>query len=145
MVHAPCTDVNTLFYAAGDTSCVDETWIRIRDEIARRPGQKGREATWLAEKIGGTIQQVNNWKDRGVPSKALPDIAAALGWSVDTVLGNEPPPADPWPFESVPRARFDKLTERQKGMLERDMLDALERIEAASSAPSEKRLVGGRQ
>lgn len=45
-----------------------------------------------------------------------------------------------WPFEDVERERFERLTERQKGRVERAMLLELDAIEAEQSG---KRAAGG--
>jgi SOS-response transcriptional repressor LexA len=62
---------------------MDATWTRIEEELARR----GRGWQWLADQMGMKIQRVQNWKTRGVPKGAYPDLAAALGKTMDWVAG----------------------------------------------------------
>lgn len=115
---------------------VDETWARIRDEIAKRDDGRGRETVWLAQRLQVRIQRIQNWKTRGVPSSALVDIAAALGWSVNQVLGLADPPTR-WPFETIRPDDMAKLTPRQAAMVEIAVVRELERI-AASGKPQDK-------
>lgn len=98
------------------TTTIDETWARVAAEIASRPLGRGREVTWLAEKLQTSVQRVNNWKARGLPASALPDVAAALGWSINQVLGLAEPPAG-WPFETIEPERFARLTQRQQALI----------------------------
>lgn len=109
----------------------DETWARIAERVAAMPNGKGREVAWLASKTGMTLQRLNNWKTRGVPASSLPAVAQALGWSVNRVLGLPEPQSD-WPFETISRERFQRLTPRQAAMVELAALHELERIEAAA-------------
>lgn len=138
MVHAQLSSVNPSLSAEVETCLMRETWALIERAIAAKPDGKGREVAWLSDKLGCTIQRVNNWKARGVPTSALQDIADALGWSVDALHGRADPPSDPWPFETVPRERFDALSERQKGALEMVMLETISELEAAASSASRK-------
>lgn len=108
----------------------DETWLRIKAAISRMPNGSGREATWLAERLQTTVQRVNNWKKRGVPDSSLVDIASALGWSVNQVLGLAEAPSQ-WPFETIDAQRFARLTPRQAAMVELAALREIERIEAS--------------
>lgn len=63
-------------------------WDRVDAELIRR-GQ-----TWaqLGREIGATDQRMNNWKRRGVPASQYQAIATALGWKVDDLIGDDPPP-----------------------------------------------------
>lgn len=111
-----------------DSASTDETWDRIKAKIASLPNGAGREAQWLADRLQIKIQRVSNWKTRGVPASMLVDIAAALGWSVNQVLGLAEPPSL-WPFETVEPERLQRLTPRQAAMVELAVLQELERIE----------------
>lgn len=62
---------------------MDPVWTRIDSELKAR----GKGPQWLADEIGYSIQRVHNWKSRGVPPSAFADVAAALGWSIDRLLG----------------------------------------------------------
>ena len=90
----------------------------------------------LAERAGlsqGTVGNIANGIRGGLPS--LPAIADALDVRYRWLrFGEEPmtPPPLAWPFESLSPDRFARLTERQKGEVERAMLDAIETIEARS-------------
>ncbi len=83
MVHAPCTfgqqNVGGVFH----TLCMDAAWGRIQGELTRR----GKGLQWLANELGSPIQRVQNWTTRGVPKGAYPEIAAALGKSIDWLAG----------------------------------------------------------
>jgi hypothetical protein len=78
---------------------MDSAWDRIERELARR--KKGLQ--WLADQMTYTLQRVQNWKTRGVPKSAYPDVAAAFGESIDWVAGVAEPkwrgggvPAEHW-------------------------------------------------
>lgn len=92
-------------------------WERVERELSRR----GKNVAWLAGEMGYTLQRVANWKPRGVPSHAHADIAKALGWTVDQLLGLEEssvtvpaalgdPPPQPWMYSMLSDAA--KLAER---------------------------------
>lgn len=116
MVHAACSAVNGMCHPAIQTAPMPSDWEHIRAAIAQIPGQEGREAVWLAEKIGvKRVQNVANWRTRGVPADQWEAIADALGWTLDEVAGRKPPPNNPWPFaDLIPRARFDDLSPAQQ-------------------------------
>lgn len=114
-------------------------WERVRAEIATRPGGAGREMAWLADKLTCSIQRIKNWERRGVPTTAYQEIADALGWPIDVIAGRGAPPGDPWPFESISRAEFDALTERQKGMLELRMREAMRELSGEFGTPQSMR------
>jgi hypothetical protein len=118
-----------------DEPDTDEAWTRIVDCIGQKPDGKGREVAWLAAKLKMKIQRVNNWKTRGVPASCLVDIASALGWSVNQVLGLAEP-ASMWPFETISAERLARLTARQAAMLELVALKELERIEEQTKPPA---------
>lgn len=90
--------------------------------------------TKLAELAGvsqGTIGNISSGARDGLQS--LPVIASALRVRYEWLrFGEEPmePPTLDWPFEGVPPERFALLTERQKGEVERAMIDAIASIEA---------------
>lgn len=140
MVHAPCTMVNKPLtcqrHADGmstetDKSAPDDTWERIRERIAKIKGESHAEAQWLCDRLGWSKQRVSNWKKRGVPASALPEIAAAIGMTINQILGVSDPPTS-WPFETIDPARLLNLTARQAAMVEIATLRELERIEAQS-------------
>jgi len=113
-----------------DEDGVDPMYRRVLQAARARPeAQKGAVA-WLARKVGATVQQVNNWKKRGIPFKQRPAVASVLGWSVEQLEGIEMPPAS-WPFETIEPARLAKLSRRQMLLIEFAALRELERIEAA--------------
>ncbi len=102
---------------------------RVMKLAADVPDAAGRESQWLADKLHCGVQVVTNWKTRGVPLDRLPALADILGCSVDHLLGRDD---RTWPFHDVPFKRFDRLSERHKGQVERAMLIEIERIEAAA-------------
>ena len=129
MLHGSCSAVNKSFWRLLQSEEVNTPLQRVIREITRQhPKQAGREATWLAAELGVKVQTVHNWHSRGIPAKNVASIAKALGWSMEQVSGDEPPRAQ-WPFEGVSFARFDALTERQKGVVEQAMLDAMDKVQ----------------
>lgn len=62
---------------------MDAIWRRIEDELERR----AQGPQWLADRLQYSVQRVMNWKTRGVPANAHADLSAALGWSIDRLLG----------------------------------------------------------
>lgn len=54
------------------------------DPLFKRLGRGGAVA--FAKKINSSEQRVANWKRRGIPSRALPHVAAAIGLSVEQYL-----------------------------------------------------------
>lgn len=136
MLNARFSAVNRRLSAIIHIRCMSDVWSRVFDEVSKRPGAKGREETWLAEKLNCSVQRVHNWAGkRGVPVSAYAEIADALGWTVDAVAGRASAPGDPWPFESITRAEFEALSERQKGMLELRMREALGELLGGASTP----------
>ena len=142
ILHGPCSAVNKSFRPATHTCEVDIQLQRVIAEIGRlHPKQKGREMTWLADTLGLAIQVVNNWKSRGIPPRQVGVVATAIKWSMEQVSGEDPPPSQ-WPFESVPFARFDGLTERQKGVVEQAMLDAMDKVQQTQANGSSGKQTG---
>lgn len=86
--------------------------------------------------MGWSIQRLQNWKLRGVPSKVFPDIATALGRSIDWVAGRseaatgsadvyrvgETIASEAWPFQRIAVKRVLALPppefERIQGFIE---------------------------
>ena len=147
ILHGPCSAVNGLCGSIFHSRAVDTPFDRVIAEIARlEPDKaKGREVTWLADAMGVSVQVVNNWRLRGIPTKRLGEVGKLIGWTRDQVAGDSDP-VKPWPFESVPYERFDRLTERQKGVVEQAMLDAMDKLESAARpfAAPEKRQANGK-
>jgi hypothetical protein len=87
MVHAACSSRQQGVLGAVHTAFMDPeadpVWRRVNEELDLR----GRGWQWLADKIDSTIQRVQNWKTRGIPSRAHQDVANALGWTIDRLLG----------------------------------------------------------
>ena len=135
MLHAPCSEVNAPCAAVLHTSCVDDLWQRVIARIQEaHPNERGRELTWLAGKLGTKVQAVQNWKTRGIPPRQHAGLATALGWTVDQLLGNAAPAPTRWPFERVPFDRFSGYSEREQGVIEEAMLDAMDKLDARRPA-----------
>lgn len=89
--------------------------------------------TELAKAAGvsqGTVGNIAAGIRTGLQS--LPVIADALGVRYRWLrFGEEPMEAPPlsWPFEAISADRFAALTERQKGEVERAILEAISSIE----------------
>lgn len=102
---------------------MDTAWERVESEVKRQ--YKGdAPLQWLADKLGYSIQRVQNWKARGIPRDAWYDIAVSLSISIDWVAGlvdeprahfrvEEPPAPYGWPF-TVSYQRFRNLTEEDQ-------------------------------
>lgn len=69
----------------------DPVWNLIDRELSRRKRAHLQPSSWaaLGRLIGADAQRIGNWKTRGVPARVYVDIATALGWSVDALLGRE--------------------------------------------------------
>lgn len=124
-----------MLYDASDADRV-KAWLLS----ALKAGEKrGKNAAGLAAHCGTTPQAVNGWKTTGRITKTNLAKAAQYFGHGPSFLGSRlavqdaaPPPA--WPFERVEQAAWDLLTERQKGVVEQAMLDAL----AVLNSPSGK-------
>lgn len=142
MLHIPCSWVNEPFRPPQDTAAVDSPLKRVLEEIARlHPKQKGREKTWLAVALDVKIQAVTNWETRGIPSRQVGAIAKLLNWPMEQVTGEIQTPSQ-WPFERVSFEQFDRLSERQKGVVEQAMIDAIEKVERSSTADPHSKPTG---
>lgn len=109
---------------------VDEVWQRVIDEVTRQTGSAHGAQKELARRLNCREQNVTNWKTRGIPTAQLQYVAAAIGWTINQVLDLQEPPGS-WPFETIPRERFERLTVRQQAMIELVVLQELERIESS--------------
>jgi hypothetical protein len=109
-------------------------WEVIEEALARRkPPQKPQ---WLADRLGASAQVMTNWKKRGVPAARYRAIAEVLGLTVDQVEGVAPLPwrnESGWPFPDIEQARFQKLTELQKGEIQARVRDMISEFEQASA------------
>ena len=104
---------------------------RLLDHLKNRPEDLRAPNIWLAKKVGVTKQAVSNWAERGaVPADKWVLVAKALECGLDELLGIES--ARAWPFETVPQNQWDELSERQKGMVELAVLEAVRRVQAMS-------------
>jgi hypothetical protein len=106
----------------------DPVWHRIDRELVARRVRHRAPGTWadIARVLETTEQRVNNWKRRGVPTAQYAALAAALGWSVDYLIGV----ADD---EALPREAADGKT--QKPLTEAQQIAAL----YADLSPTERR------
>ncbi len=87
----------------------------------------------LAGVSQGTIGNIEAGIRGGASSLAM--IAAALQVRYEWLRDGDGPmelPAAYWPFETVDLARFEALSERQKGRIEQAVSDALAAVEADS-------------
>jgi hypothetical protein len=69
----------------GQDSPMHPSWKRIDAELTAR----GRSITWLAQRMESSVQRVYNWQSRGIPASAYPELAEALGKSIDWVAGKD--------------------------------------------------------
>jgi len=112
-------------------------WEVIEEALARRkPPQKPQ---WLADRLGASAQVMTNWKKRGVPPARYRAIAEVLGLTVDQVEGVAPLPwrnESGWPFPDIEQARFQRLTELQKGEIQARVRDLIAEFERAAPGKS---------
>lgn len=83
---------NQIHFDGFDPPGIDPVWTRVDVDLARRKMQRQHPSNWsqLARSIGVSIQAAVNWHKRGIPAHAHADLARALEWSVDKLLGIEP-------------------------------------------------------
>jgi hypothetical protein len=104
-------------------------WETLKAEISQIPGASGREAAWLADKLGIGIQAVQNWSTRGVPPKQAPAIARHIKWSVARVMGADESTAT-WPLRRIARQVWGGLEEWERGAIEDAAVQKLRELEA---------------
>lgn len=108
-----------------------ELWDRLRKRIAGLPDGSGREQAWLADKLDTRVQVVNNWLQREkLPASRYEQIAAAVGWSVDELLGKPSAAPTPGVLRRDLDSRLRYLSERDIGRLEHVIEQELDRIDA---------------
>ena len=61
----------------------------IFEIIQERLAQLNKKNNWLADKIGTSPQNINNWRVRGVPPKEVARVAQALGLDRDALENGE--------------------------------------------------------
>ena len=128
----------------------DQLFDRVIAAIrTAHPQQAGREETWLAAELNTSVQTVHNWGLRGVPPRRHADIAKALGWSVEHLLGlEEAAPPYPWPLAPfISRAQWQELSAEQRAVVAFKARQALEEVLHAAEpvAIYEKQLRAGRK
>lgn len=63
---------------------MDEAWRRVRQELSAR----GKNLTWLAEKLGCDRPRVYSWQARqSLPESAYREVSAALGKTPNWLAG----------------------------------------------------------
>jgi len=90
----------------------DPVWHRLDQELASRRERHLVPGSWaeLARALDTSEQRINNWKRRGVPPKQHAAVAAALGWSVDRLIGlDEPQRALATPNGNIPLTEVEKV------------------------------------
>lgn len=97
----------------------------------------------LAAAAGTTSSAVSQWKSGAtteIKAKSAHGLERLTGWrsewwssgKLPMKIGDPPQQQELWPFEGFDKARFDRLTERQKGFVEKAALEEIERLEAAA-------------
>lgn len=69
--------------------CVEMTSKTTWKQLEKRRHELGLKYVDLAKLIGVTPGVINQWKGRGIAARAIPDVARAIGKSVDWLLGKE--------------------------------------------------------
>lgn len=121
-LHDTCSLSTRIVFTNGDTRGMPDTvWNRIDSELQRRKDAREELSSWaaLGDKIGVTNQVTTNWKSRGVPPKRFQEIAEALGWSLEQLVGKEDKPAPPksadqGDFLQAFRALIETLSEEDR-------------------------------
>ena len=106
-----------------------EQWIRThRKDLI---GTTGKISSSAMAKVDGLNSNASYWSDvfrrattRSFAASSARDVEAALGMPHLLLEGSG------WPFEGVDFERWDRLSERQKGRIEKAVNDELDRIEA---------------
>lgn len=112
-----------------------ELWDRLQQRIATKPEGRGREQAWLAQALSVNIQIVNNWLQRGkIPPGRYEEIAAAVGWSVDELLGKRAAAPAQGALRRDLEERLRYLSERDMGRLELIIEQELDRLTAGAQA-----------
>jgi hypothetical protein len=123
MVHVLFSCSQQSVNAVVHTLCMnDPVWLAVERELERRRAKHQTPNSWaaLGRSIGASDQRVQNWKSRGIPSRQHVTIAAALGWSVDQLLGNPTTPATTAPNsaeETAPQYNTGSLRPEHRQLL----------------------------
>jgi hypothetical protein len=112
-------------------------WQVIEEALGRR--KPPRKAQWLAEQLDVSAQVLANWKARGVPPSRYRALADVLGLTVDQIEGVAPLPWESesgWPFPDIDQARYLRLTEMQKGEIQRKVRELISEFEVGRTGKS---------
>jgi len=104
-------------------------WVKLhRKDLCDADGEPS--STKLAAE---SHRRPSYWSD--VLRLRKPSFGARAARDAEDAFGIPPLHLDGagWPFEEVDQARFDRLSQRQKGRIEQALMDALDRIEAETS------------
>lgn len=107
-------------------------WQVIEEALGRR--KPPRKPQWLADQLGVSAQVLTNWKARQVPPARFRAIADVLGLTVDQIEGLAPLPWETetgWPFPDIDQSRFNRLTDLQKGEIQRKVREMIAEFEAS--------------
>ena len=127
--------VNGLLSQICESALVD-IWTRLKPRICALPEGAGREQAWLAGKLGVNIQIVNNWLQREkIPPGRYEEIAAAVDWSVDELLGKPALAPSRGFLRRDLEERLRYLSERDIGRLEHIIEQELDRTAAHVRSP----------
>jgi hypothetical protein len=114
-----------------------QPWVRFQAELDRQ----GKGLQWLANRMGCSIQRVQNWTTRGVPKGAFPELAAALDKSVDWVAGLPQKEHKPAPVLSnnalLLAIAYDHMTAAEKMRLDRLMAASMD-IQLRNEVPTDE-------
>lgn len=136
----------------------------VADQVEDFMSRSGlNTSTKMANHVGTDRQNIDNVRAGKMPrTPLLKKLADAMGTTMDVLLAGRyvygQKPAEPvvqgypWPFEWITPERWASLTERQRGVVEKAAVDALEEVAPASSetrfsrapgSPSGKRRAAG--
>jgi hypothetical protein len=108
-------------------------------EHAEFGGNKTTLGGAIGYKNGAFIRQMIDG-ERPITEKTIAKLTAIrggkfAGWFADEPKGRP----EAWPFELVPRDRFERLTPVQRGVVEAAILQALDKLEAAHPMDSSRK------
>lgn len=141
---------NTCF-AARNNGCLPSTTavVKVRPMALGKRVEQARTAkawtqTYLAARVSELAGQEDKLSQQAIDrlekrdsatSEAAVWIAQALGVNLRWLLAGVGQPDDSdWPFDFVPRARWDAYNKQQRGFIEKAMLDAMRDLDKQASS-----------
>lgn len=133
----PCTPpVNGVFNIS---AAMNDVRRKILESVEKHLESHGLSWLFLRDELDLSLQQINNWKTRGIPESWHARIAETLGVTVDELLGiDKRPLITAWPFRNIPIQRFSRLAPGDQLAAEGALLDKIIEIEGEGERKSRK-------